>query len=236
MFNPHPTITRVAIAPGHEALVIDEALREPERWVELAAEHRTDFENSPHNAYPGGELRMPDPVSSRLDEYFAKHARAALGARRTLRMYSRLALATRQASELEPRQWICHRDRLDTDPANCVLASVLYLFRDETLGGTGFFVPRRDAPSTALLIHESGTLAPSVFAQKFGIAAGYQTESNAWFEKTGAIAPRWNRLIFYDGGAVFHCSDIAAPERLSPDPRTGRLTWNGFFVCRRALG
>ena len=43
----------------------------------------------------------------------------------------------------------------------------------------------------------------------------------------------FNRLLFYDGGAVFHGSDIAAPERLSDDPSRGRLTWNGFFVCRR---
>jgi hypothetical protein len=235
MFNPNPVITRVAIAPGHSALVIDDALREPERWVALAAQHREQFVESPHNAYPGGELRMPDELSARLDRFFAQYARAALGARRTLRMYSRLALATRRAEQLEPRQWICHRDRLDTDPAHCVLASVLYLFRDEQLGGTGFFAPRRDEHATALLIHESGTLAPDTFARKYGVVPGYQTASSAWFEKTGAIAPRWNRLIFYDGGAVFHGSDIARPERLDADPHHGRLTWNGFFVCRRAL-
>jgi hypothetical protein len=235
MFNPAPRIERVAIAPGHHALVIDDALREPERWVELAAQHRGEFETSPHNAYPGPELRLPEPLSARLDQFFAQYARAALGARRTLRMYSRLALATRRVAELEPRQWICHRDRLDTDPAHCVLASVLYLFRDPALGGTAFFAPRRGEAETALLIHESGTLAPEAFGAKYGVPRGYQTATSPWFEKTAAIEPRWNRLIFYDGGAVFHGSDIAAPERLDPDPRHGRLTWNGFFVCRRAL-
>jgi hypothetical protein len=236
MFNPAPRIERVAIAPGHSALAIDDALSEPERWVELAAKHRGEFGESPHNAYPGPELRMPDPLSARLDQYFAQHVRTELGARRTLRMYSRLALATRRASELEPRQWICHRDRLDTDPAHCVLASVLYLFRDPALGGTGFFVPRRGEADTSMLIHESGTLAPEAFSAKYGIRPGYQTATSDWFEKTGAIEARWNRLIFYAGGAVFHGSDIAAPETLSNDPRIGRLTWNGFFVCRRTLG
>ena len=235
MFNPQPRVEAVPIAPGHQALVIDDALLEPQRWIELAAQHRADFAESPHNAYPGPELRLPDPVSARLDQFFAQHVRARLGARRTLRMYSRLALATRAPAALEPRQWICHRDRLDDDPNHCVLASVLYLFQDEALGGTGFYAPRRGADETARLIHDSGQLAPPDFAARYGVAAGYQTRGNAWFEKTGAIAPRFNRLIFSDGGAVFHGSDIGAPQRLDPDPRRGRLTWNGFFVCRRAF-
>ena len=53
-----------------------------------------------------------------------------------------------------------------------------------------------------------------------------------WFEKVGTVPPRWNRVIFYDG-SLFHCSDIPEPGRLSPDPRQGRLTLNGFFTCRR---
>lgn len=235
MFRAQPRIEAVTVAPGHTALVIDDALLQPERWVELAAQQRDAFGASPHNAYPGPEVRLPEAVSARLDQYFAQHARARLGARRTLRMYSRLAMATRAPAQLEPRQWICHRDRLDPDPRNCVLASVLYLFEDPALGGTGFYVPRRDAAATARLIHDSGQLAPAEFSARYGIAPGYQVTSNAWFEKTAAIAPRWNRLIFYDGGALFHGSDITAPERLSEDPRRGRLTWNGFFICRRAL-
>src|SRR5687768_14136305 len=123
MFRLQPRIDTVAIAPGHAALVIDDALLQPERWVERAVQQRETFAASPHNAYPGPERRLPDEISARLDQFFAQHARARLGARRTLRMYSRLALATRTPAQLEPRQWICHRDRLDTDPANCVLAS-----------------------------------------------------------------------------------------------------------------
>jgi hypothetical protein len=235
MFRPAPRIDLVPIAPGHHALVIDDALQEPERWVALAAQHRDAFEVSPHNAYPGPELRLPDDVSARLEQFFALHARARLGARRSVRHYSRLALATRAPGQLEPRQWICHRDRLDTDPSRCVLASVLYLFRDTALGGTGFYVPRQGEAQIARLVHDSGVLSPQAFTDRYGVGPGYQTASNAWFEKTSAIEPRFNRLIFYDGGAVFHGSDITAPDRLDDDPSRGRLTWNGFFVCRRAL-
>jgi hypothetical protein len=42
-------------------------------------------------------------------------------------------------------------------------------------------------------------------------------------------------MLFYNGD-LFHCGDITAPARLSADPRTGRLTLNGFFTCRPAAG
>lgn len=236
VFNAMPRIEAVPIAPGHTAFVIDDALTQPRRWVELAAEHREAFEVQSHNAFPGGELRLPEALSARLDAFFAQHVRARLGARRTERMYSRLSLATRQSHELEPRQWICHRDRLDPAPDRMVAACVLYLFDEPALGGTAFFMPVRGERETAVLVHESGVLGADVFGAKYGIEAGYMTRSNAWFEKTGAVAARFNRLVFYDGGAVFHGSDIAEPSRLTDDPRTGRLTLNGFFVCRKSAG
>jgi hypothetical protein len=113
-------------------------------------------------------------------------------------------------------------------------ASVLYLFRDEQLGGTGFYVPVRSAPETGALFADAKLLAPSAFTAKYGISAGYMHESNPWFRRIGGVTPKWNRLILYDGG-MLHGSDIAAPERLSADPSTGRLTLNGFFTSRRNL-
>jgi hypothetical protein len=236
VFTADPRLEAVPVAPGHVAWVIDDALADPQRWVDLAAQHRADFAASPHNAYPGVELRMPEALSARLAEFFARHVRARLGARRTERCYSRLSLATRQPHELEPRQWIAHRDRLEPEPGKLTAACVLYLFHDASLGGTGFYVPRRPWPETRVMIHESGQLSRSEFEARHGVAPGYQAASNAWFGKTAAVAPRWNRLVFYDGGAVFHGSDITAPEKLCDDPRAGRLTLNGFFVCRAAAG
>lgn len=233
MFNPDPIIQSIPITPGFECLVIDDALSDPERWIAMAAEHRDAFESTAFNAYPGVELRMPDALSARLDAYFAEQVRHRLGARRILRMYSRLAMATRPVSELEPRQWICHRDRLEIAADRIVAASVLYLFKDPSLGGTAFFVPRRGQRETAMLIHESGQLSPAEFTRKYGIAPSYPVASNDWFEKVEAIEAKWNRLIFYDGGELFHASNIDAPEKLNADPARGRLTWNGFFICRR---
>lgn len=232
MFHPGARARPLDIAPGQRAWVIDDALAAPEKWVDIAAQHRERFALSPHNAFPGPELRLPDAVAARLGEFFATHVRRHLGARRIERCHARLSLATLAPEQLAPRQWIPHRDRLDPEPGKLTAACVLYLFGDEALGGTAFFSPRRDMPATRLLVHESGTLSREAFAAKYGIAPGYLTASNAWFEKTAVVAPRFNRLVFYDGGAVFHTSDIAAPHRLTDDPRTGRLTLNGFFVCR----
>ena len=41
-------------------------------------------------------------------------------------------------------------------------------------------------------------------------------------------------MIFYDG-SILHSGDILAPEKLSADPRIGRLTLNGFFTSRRNM-
>ncbi len=232
MFNPRPRIEVLPIDGAHACYVIDDALLHAEQLVAYAVAHRENFALAPHNAYPGVELRMPDDFSIRLEDFFRQHVRSRLGARRTLRMYSRLAMATLPSAALQPRQWICHRDRMAFASNQCIAASVLYLFHDATLGGTGFFLPKQQASEIDLMIHESGALEPGAFARKYGVAAGYLTASNAHFEQVLAVPARWNRLIFYDGD-VFHTSDIHAPEKLSDDPRNGRLTLNGFFTCSR---
>jgi hypothetical protein len=60
------------------------------------------------------------------------------------------------------------------------------------------------------------------------------TASNAFFEKVATVPARWNRMIFYTG-TIFHSGEIVHPQLLSDDPRTGRLTLNGFFTCRRSV-
>ncbi|MFY2762758.1 DUF6445 family protein [Arenimonas sp. MALMAid1274] len=233
-FNPRPRVERVSLGEGGSCLVVDDALREPEAWVEHAARHAAAFHEREHNGYPGPELHLPEAALAALDDFFALHARRGLGARRTLRRYARLSLATRAPAALSPWQWFCHTDRLEDGPGQVVGASVLYLFKDPSLGGTGFYRPRRPAAYIASLVKASATLSPDEFAARSGIARGYMTESNEWFERVAGVPAAFNRLILYPGH-VFHSGDIVSPEKLSADPRLGRLTLNGFFVCRRSL-
>lgn len=233
MFNPNPRIDTVPIGEGHLAHVIDDALREPARWVDYAVKHADGFRDAPHNGFPGPELRMPDAISSRLDEFFAQHVRRNLGARRTVRMYSRLSMVVRAPDALMPWQWIPHTDRLDADPAHSAIASMLYLFTDPALGGTSFYRPLRPAHETLRLVQDSMSMDGREFFLHHGVAPGYPVDNTDWFEKTATIPARWNRLVFYSG-CVFHSGEITTPSRLVADPLHGRLTLNGFWTCRRA--
>lgn len=234
MFNPAARVRMLAAGGRAVCHVIDDALLEPERWIDYAVSNAQDFVDSPHNAYPGPELTLPEPVSAQLDGFFTRHLRHQFDARRTLRVSTRLSIATRRPEELDPRQWLCHVDRMQAEPGQRIVASVLYLFRDEWLGGTGFYRPLHPLPEIAQLVQDSAKLAPDEFHARHGVVPGYMTESNAWFEKIAAVPARFNRLIFYSG-MTFHAADIAHPERLDADPHRGRLTLNGFFTCRRNL-
>ncbi|MCB1552718.1 MAG: hypothetical protein KDJ14_02825 [Xanthomonadales bacterium] len=232
MFNPHPIVQSLPLFGGHHCWIIDDALIEPQRWVERAAAFAEHFERTRGNAFPGPEFRLPEPMTAALDGFLARTVRTSLSARRTLQAYSRLSIVTDPPERLEPRQWICHRDRMQVPPGQRVLASVLYLFDDPRLGGTAFFVPTCESSTADLLVHESGVLDAAAFSAKYGIEPGYP-DDNAWFRRVAVAPPRFNRIIFYDG-ALFHSSHIPHPELLSADPRRGRLTLNGFFTCRRS--
>ena len=231
-FNPDPQIQLYAIDADNFCLVVDNALVHPERLRQLAIENFDQFQQAPYNAYPGVQLGMPGDVSEPLDDFFMAYVRAALGGRRTLHMHARLAMVTAAVADLQPRQTICHRDSQTLADGHCLAASVLYLFDDESLGGTSFYKPKQDALATDLLVHDSSTLSMADFNAKHGIAQAYMGESNAFFERVATIPAKFNRMIFYNG-ALFHTGAIAVPEKLSNDPKIGRLTLNGFFTCRK---
>jgi hypothetical protein len=234
MFNPRPRVERVAFGDDLEAWVVDDALTDPEAWVEGAAQARGEFVDAPYNAYPGLEWRLPGEVADALAEWFALHLRARLGGRRTRSHWARLSLATRAPAALSPLQRLCHRDRLGATPDETVAACTLYLFRDAALGGTSFFRPRQGPAETDALMARVNGLDAAACTALLGEPA-YLTRSNDFFELAGVVPPAFNRAVFYDGSR-FHSSHLERPERLSDDPRRGRLTLNGFFVCRRSAG
>lgn len=232
LFRPDPQVQRVDFPGGVYCLVVDDALRDPEALRQLAIARRGDFVHAPFNAYPGVELPMPGEVSRQLDDFFRLHIRGLMGCRRTLRMHSRLAMATTPPGDLLPRQWLCHRDDAWVDRGHAIVASVLYLFEDASMGGTNFYAPRLPAREVDLLVHDSSTMDAAQFSAKHGWQAGYMSGSNAFFERIGSIPARWNRVIFYDG-RLFHSGEIGHQRALNGAPARGRLTLNGFFTCSR---
>lgn len=234
MLNPQPSIQAIPIFDDHHCWVIDDALLEPERWLQKAMLHQRDFQRLDVNAYPGLELRMPDAIGNAFGQYFMAHLRHYLGARRLTRAYARLALVTDPPEHLSPRQCLPHRDRFDLPGNEMAAASVLYLFPEGRFGGTSFYRPKRSPEQTQRLLIDAARLPATDFRQRYGLGPSYVQDGNDWFERVALVPPRFNRLICYDGG-LFHCSEIRPGDSLSPDPSLGRLTLNGFFLCTRGL-
>ena len=228
LFNPTPRLSNVTLATGHAVIVVDDALAEPERVAAWAARQRLE---APRYPYPGLVSTVPDAMTTRFADLFAQHARSRLGGRRTVSSTARVSLVTTPPGELSPVQWQCHRDALIPD-TNLFAASVLYLFHDPALGGTDFYAPRIPPREVDKLLDDSARMAADEFAARHGVARGYMTDSNHYFERIAQLPARWNRMIFYDG-AVFHSGAIGRPDALSADPARGRLTINGFFTCSR---
>ena len=229
-FNPTPAISTVPLPGGHQVVIIDDVLLDPDALVARA--RGLAFHPPAAYPYPGVVVGAPQAISERFADHFAEHARTRLQARRTLEHDVRLSMVTTPPDRLDPRQWQCHRDRVSTDPATLFVASVLYLFRDPALGGTSFYVPRQSPAATDRIQYDSQTLAPQAFTARYGLLPGYMDGSNAYFECVARVPPAWNRMILYDAG-FFHSGDIGRPELLTADPATGRLTLNCFFTCRR---
>ena len=229
-FNPDPAISAVPLPGGAEVVIIDDVLRDPAGLVEWA--RSANFQPPPGYPYPGVVVPAPRGLSDRFLDFFAQHARTRLGARRTLEHDVRVSMVTTPPEQLDPRQWQCHRDRVSMDPTVLFVGSVLYLFRDPTLGGTSFYVPRQSPSATDRIQYDSQTLDAEVFAARYGLKPGYMDGGNAYFDCVARVPPAWNRMILYDAG-YFHSGDIGRPDLLTADPATARLTLNCFFSCRR---
>lgn len=229
-FHPEPRLRVVPLPHGGHCVVVDNALANPEGVRQWAAAQA--FRPPTSFPYPGLVADAPGMLGERMADFFAEHARAPLGGRRTLRHEVRLSLLNMLPEELEPRLWQCHRDVVPADRSLLCAASVLYLFHEPALGGTSFYRPLRDPQEIDRMVKDSFELDGPTFSARYGVEAGYMKGDNAYFERVAKVLAAWNRAIFYDG-SLFHAPDVDRPELLSTDALRGRLTLNGFFACRR---
>lgn len=231
-FNPAMRVQTMLLSNGQCCHVVDDALLEPERLLAWAMAHKAAFQPIGFSAYPGQFVMMPTQLEGEVDTFFSRHMRPLFDARRLLRMHLRLSMVTLAPAQLRPPQWLCHKDNFGVEPTQSIQASVLYLFRDEGLGGTGFYEPALPAHVMSALFNDAVHLRTELFAERYGLQPEYLLDSNRYFHRIGGVAARWNRMVFYDG-TILHSGDIRAPGRLSDDPASGRLTLNGFYTCRR---
>ncbi len=233
MFNSSPTIQIVELTDGQRIYVVDDFCNDPNSLVQFAFQNLAQFRlaSTPNRVgYPGVELIAPLQMHQHLLEFFLLHIRRLTQTRREIYSVSRLSMVTFLPEQLHPAQCISHCDvaRL---AGGKMTASVLYLFDDQTLGGTSFYRPLRTPEQTQQLVNDAVTMQPNEFFDRYKIQQGYQLESTDWFEKIGTVAAKKNRIAFYSGD-IFHSADIAHPEKLTTNPFNGRITLNGFFYFR----
>ena len=233
MVNPHPIVTVVPLFDGHQCVIVDNFMTEPETMVEYAALQRGRFLASAGSYYPGPELPLTGRFVAGVQEAFLLHARTPLKARRVLGVASRLSLVTRRPEQLLPGQRMPHRDAYDLADMEGVGAMVLYLFKDERLGGTSFFKPKVSPPEIDALLRELKRMELAGESPVPTAPPTFAISSDEHFQKVLTVEPRFNRAIFYNGG-IFHSGHITAPELMVDDPATGRLTVNAFFKLRMA--
>lgn len=232
LFNPNPRIQTVTLSDEQCCYVVDDALSDPQAMVDWAGQYHGAFRPVDFNAYPGQYLLLTEAMNRAVESFFMQHVRPLFDARRLQRMHARLAMVTLPPQALRPAQWLCHSDHFGLGPSQSIQASVLYLFHDERFGGTGFYAPTRPPNQMAQLFGDATRMTAEDFHLRYGIEPGYIQRSGPYFERTGGVLARWNRMLFYDG-TILHSGDILSPGMLSDDPLKGRLTLNGFFTCRR---
>jgi hypothetical protein len=206
-------------------------LAEPQEWIDSAAVGRDSFRSRDDNYYPGLEWELDDELLGPITDWFSLHMRTLFAVRRVLSARGRLSLATLQPEELTPLQRLCHRDRFGLPERGRIVACTLYLFRDPLLGGTGFYRARQPQAAIDTAIEVWQSMTATEFTAATGLSPAYQTTGNHWFDHIGTVPARFNRAVFYDGG-LFHSAHLTHPEKLTSDPRSGRLTLNLFFACR----
>jgi hypothetical protein len=148
-----------------------------------------------------------------------------------INLIARLSLVTLKPEELSCLQRICHIDP-HYGANRRTYAGVIYLFTNPDLGGTAFY--RWKAPE---IVDHAMDLAPhdpdaalrlfEAHSEVFRQPPRYMTDSNDLADLLSVIPAKFNRLVFYDGEHP-HSGYISAPELLTDEFTSGRLTLNFF--------
>ena len=230
--NPKAKLEAVELANGSRIYVVDDFAENPQDLVQQAQSVLQQFNTLPGHPYPGPQLALPTEMASTLDAFFQLHCSKLLHTGTPLDMFGRYSRVTQKSAALDARQRICHRDDSSLEPGLMMSAAVHYLFHDQRLGGTVFFRSLMSDEQTQQFFRDASSMDGSTFGEKYGIPAGYMTQSNPYFEVIGRVPAKWNRAIFYDGG-IFHSGDIQWSDAAGYQKGVGRLTVNAFFKSQK---
>ena len=220
-----PNVTTVG-REREPVMLIDGLSERPQALVEAAAASVFAPAFGPAGGYPG--LRAPAPLdyvegvvralSGPIAEVFA------LGDARPARAECNFSLVTLPPDSLAASQRAPH-----VDTSDAWQFAILHYLCDARFGGTGFF--RHRATGFETLSVDRVAAYERARADE-AEAVGYVDDGGAWFERTGEVDAAFDRLVIYRSH-LLHSGRILAPQALSPDPHSGRLTANIFLTLRR---
>lgn len=213
---------------GREAaplLVIDNMVADPDALVEYAA---GKYFSDVASYYPGVRSKAPltyqQFVLTHMRGLFSEYFGVQPG---TLRFtMCHFSVVTTPPAMLTHLQCIPHVDSVFGNE----LAFVHYLFRRD-LGGTSFYRHRRTGFEFIDQARRSEYFA-CVEEEKHGPnkpEARYINGSTALYEEVGRQEGIFNRLVIYRRNSL-HSGSIREDFVPDPDPRTGRLSINGFLT------
>lgn len=230
-------MTRFAVSPnlsirtqalgraGEPLLIIDNFLADPSALIDAACAS-SDWRAMAPGGYPGQRTGLPAAyaraVLQRIDGVIRRRFWSTA---HTLDHFDcAFSMVTHAAEDLGPLQRVPH-----IDIARPTRVAVLHYLCDARFGGTAFF--RQD--STGLEQIAPADKRRYVHArtrdlEDLGGQGSYPNADTPGYTRTGFVEAAFNRLVIYRSFTL-HSGIVDAPERLTDDPRTGRLTAN-FFV------
>lgn len=229
--NPDLRIDEHRLDDTARCVVVDNFLADPESLISLA-ERRAERFHAPAIGYPGLTMNLEPDLLRDFDRFVLRRMGGMFDfLRGGATLLTGLTMTTRKPENLSTFQRICHTDPRD-ELGRRKYAALVYLFRDEALGGTAFYRWKRPE-----IVYKALELEPTdpdaalaLLAEHSSVFRNpprYITESNELAELVDVIPAKFNRFVFYSG-EMPHSGHITAPERLSNDFSQGRLTLNCF--------
>lgn len=227
-----PALSCARIGAEQEpVLVLEGAMRDPGRLVDYAA-REVAFAPvfGPDGGYPG--IRAPAPLNyvGALSRALDPVIRRAFGLDgvKLARAECSFSLVTLPPGALAPLQRVPHVDTVDP-----LQFAVLHYLCDPAFGGTAFYRHRVTGYESLTGKRLAGyEAARDEELKALGPDPAYIIGDTDHFVRTAAFEAAWDRVIVYRS-RLLHSGRILAPERLSADPRHGRLTANIFLNYRR---
>jgi hypothetical protein len=211
----------------HPVVVVDDFTGDPEAIVEIAAA-LAPFPQNRDSFFPGLRryITKEDHAAFAYATALLQAAGPFIGGAFDYDSYdwveASFSIVATPPDALTPPQRAPHFD--SSDPADL---AVLHYLRDTE--GTAFYrhrltgIEQVDASNTDLFVTQA---RPAALA-----ARGYIHDSDRDYERIGHVEGIADRLVIYRG-SLLHSGIIPPDARLSPDPRTGRLTANLFVYGR----